>query len=114
MELIEIIKNTIFLITLFGIGIFTLSYSIYKLRNRHKYEPVTEAVKPAVPFIPEKTRPQQISQKDKIKYSTAERFIIINEISEPANDRIAHVKGDKALYRLQSIRKTGMHTLIFN
>lgn len=115
MELIEIIKNTIFLLSLFGLGILTLSYSISKLRNRHKLESIAPIVKMPIPHSqPKKVEPARMIQNDQIRRSTSERFVVINELPAINNQKLSQIKRSRSIYHLQSIHNTGMHTLILN
>lgn len=114
MELIEIIKQSIFLIILLGIGIFSLSFSIYKIRMRNKFETMLQPVlsskiKPAI--LPElQVATIDNNQRDSRK-RTSERFIVINELSAENAGMIR--KQNTRLYQLKSIRNTGMYTLKF-
>lgn len=116
MELIEIIKQTIFLIILFGFGIFSLSYSIYKIRTRKKPETVLTPVH-AVKRKPSNNVPLQrqvdIIYQGSIHRKTAERFIVLNDMSSSNNQKDKLRNKTTNTYQLNSIRNTGMFTLKF-
>jgi hypothetical protein len=116
MELIEIIKQTIFLIILFGFGIFSLSYSIYKIKTRKKSEAVLAPV-PAVKRKPLNNLPVQkqvdIIYQGSIHRKTAERFIVLNDLSTSNTQKDTLRNKTTNTYQLNSIRNTGMFTLKF-
>jgi hypothetical protein len=117
MELIEIIKQTIFLIVLLGFGIFSLSYSIYKIRTRNKFEQsfqpdITPEQKPAE-LVVKTDRNIQISKSDSHKI-TSERFVVVNQLSSNGEQADSVKKKTKSGYHLNSIRNTGMYTLTFD
>lgn len=116
MELIEIIKQTIFLMILFGFGIFSLSYSIYKIKTRKKSEVVPEPT-PVLKSKPANQAPLQkqvdIIYQSSIHRKTAERFIVLNDLSS-SNTHTSSLKPKTTnTYQLSSIRNTGMFTLKF-
>ncbi|MFO7525933.1 MAG: hypothetical protein R6W68_10790 [Ignavibacteriaceae bacterium] len=116
MELIEIIKHTIFLIVLVGIGIFTLSFSIYKIRTRNKLEVILDTVS-AAKVIPLSNNASQISVKNIYQNDprkrTSEKFIVVNDLNMNENSRYSVKKHNRNYYRLQSINNTAMYTLKF-
>lgn len=116
MELIEIIKQTIFLILLLGFGIFSLSYSIYKIRVMNKTSSEKQPAEAPVSsfqntFLEEKVIINQ--KKDEPKRKTSERFIVIN--NAPINEKSSNNQSSNNIntYKLQSIRNTGMYKLKF-
>lgn len=116
MELIEIIKQTVFLIVLIGFGVFSLSYSIYKIRTRNKIEPVI------LPHQIEKRKPVNSIELQKhvesiyqnsMNRTTSERFIVLNDVSSNKSVKEHSLKKSTNNYQLKSIRNTGMYTLKF-
>lgn len=115
MELIEIIKHTVFLLTLLGFGIFSLSYSIYKIRTRNKIKPVVQTFSAQNNFTKIHDNPTPFNNRIKIPASktTAERFLIINNLNDYEQQKHpAAINKDKG-YRMQLIKNTGMYTLKF-
>lgn len=116
MELLEIIKHTIFLIILVGIGIFSLSYSIYKIRTRNKLEvffhPVNDSKKVLLLNNTSQIPVNNIYQNDP-RRRTAERFIVVNDLNRNENSRYPVKKQTRNYYQLQSISNTAMYTLKF-
>ncbi|HSL90417.1 MAG TPA: hypothetical protein VK870_14020 [Ignavibacteriaceae bacterium] len=117
MELIEIIKQTIFLIILLGFGIFSLSYSIYKIRTRNKfeqtYQPSIATQQRLAELVVKTDKNIQKSKSDSHKI-TSERFIVINQLSSNDERADSVKKKTKNGYQLNSIRNTGMYTLTFD
>lgn len=117
MELLDIIKQTIFLIILVGFGIFSLSYSIYRIRTRNKLtneyqtvqKPIKSVAKPAIV-------PEQIIDiyEHNLHRKTSERFIVLNDISHPETIRETKSKKNPNGYQLHSINNTGMYKLNFD
>ncbi len=116
MELFEIIKQTIFLIILLVFGIFSLSYSIYKIRTRNKIEPAPKPINRANPAKVQKIEiPKSILtniENDKRK-KTSERFIVVNDLSSESSSKCSPKKTNENLYTLQSIGNTDMYKLKF-
>ncbi|MCJ7553903.1 MAG: hypothetical protein MUO34_08470 [Ignavibacteriaceae bacterium] len=116
MELIEIIKHTIFLIILLVFGIFSLSYSIYKIRTRNKVEQAPQTITRTKPVKVQKIEiPKSIllNHENDRKRKTSERFTVINDLQSDSNSKCSEKKINKSLYTLQSIGKTDMYTLKF-
>lgn len=116
MELLEIIKQTIFLLILFGFGIFSLSYSISKIRTRSKIEPVLKpipVVKKVVSNLTETPKSVVPVNNNQIVRKTSERFIVLNDLSLKDSRKSQSPKKGAGFYQLQSIRNTGMYTLTF-
>jgi len=117
MELIEIIKQTIFLIVLLGFGIFSLSYSIYKIRTRNKfeqiYQPSNAPQQKLAELVVKTDNIIQKSESDSHKI-TSERFIVVNQLSSNGVQADSVKKKTANGYHLNSIRNTGMYTLTFD
>jgi hypothetical protein len=79
MELIQIIESTVFIFTLGLLVLLTLSYFLFKVKNRtagvSQYNPDKGN---ELKIIYEKS-PVQESLKDDPKKKTMERFIVVNE-----------------------------------
>lgn len=116
MELIEIIKQTVFLIVLVGFGIFSISYSIYKIRTRDKFKPelMPQQVEKRKPLSPVEL-PKQVESiyQSSINRKTSERFIVLNDVSSNLSTTEPAIKKSTNTYQLKSIRNTGMYTLKF-
>lgn len=116
MELIEIIKHTIFLIILIGIGIFTLSFSIYKIRTRNKFDEIFHSVNAvktiALPNNISQISANKIDQND-ARRRTSERFVVLNDLNENLTSRFPVKKQNRNYYQLRSISNTAMYTLKF-
>lgn len=116
MELIEIIKQTVFLIVLIGFGVFSLSYSIYKIRTRNKVDniPQTSQVERIKP-LNQVDLPKQVESiyQSNVNKKTSERFIVLNDVSSNYEAKEPPSKKSTNNYQLKSIRNTGMHTLKF-
>jgi hypothetical protein len=116
MELIEIIKQTIFLIILLGFGIFSLSYSIYRIRTKSRSDKLIHSE-------PVFEKEQNITLNDQkfayknsnndLRRKTAERYIVLNDLSSADKRKYPAVEKSRNGYHLQSIRNTGMYTLTF-
>lgn len=90
MELIQIIESTVFIFTLGLLVLLTLSYFLFKVKNRtagvSQYNPDKGN---DLNIIYEKS-PVRESLKDDPKRKTAERFIVINESIKESSE--AHRK----------------------
>lgn len=117
MELIEIIKHTIFLIILVGIGIFTLSFSIYKIRTRNKFDAIFHSANTsetiALPNIISHISANDIDQNT-ARRRTSERFIVLNNPNVNENSRFPVKKQNSNYYQLRSISNTAMYILKFD
>lgn len=116
MELFEIIKQTIFLIILLGFGVFSLSYSISKIRSGSKPE-----ILPSVPRKSNPTKfqkieiPKSILRADQtdIRRKTSERFTVVNDLTSEKKSSCQARKNNDRNYTLHAISNTEMYTLKF-
>lgn len=116
MELFEIIKQTIFLIILVGFGVFSLSYSISKIRSMNKLElPIPEAKKTNPGKFQKIEIPKSILMTDQndIRRKTSERFTVVNELVSEKKSGCSAKNNNNRYYTLQTIRNTEMYTLKF-
>lgn len=117
MELLDIIKQTIFLIILVGFGIFSLSYSIYRIRTRNKIATELQPVQKPIKTV---SKPAIVSEQiidiyeHNLHRKTTERYIVLNDISHSETIRETKTKKNPNGYQLHSINNTGMYKLKFD
>lgn len=79
MELIQIIESTVFIFSLGLLVLLTLSYLLFKVKNRTAGIPLYNPDKSNdIKIIYEKT-PEEDIRDDEPKKKTMERFIVLNE-----------------------------------
>jgi hypothetical protein len=94
MELIQIIESTVFIFTLGLLVLLTLSYFLFKVKNRSvNFQLYNPDKSNDVKIIYEKP-PEKELRNDDPKKKTAERYIVVNETlkESPAENRKNHRK----------------------
>ncbi len=117
MELLDIIKQTLFLILLIGFGVLSLSYSIYRIKARNKSKPDLQIASPPKKIVIKPLKlPDNVLDiyEHSLNRKTSERFIVINNITP--SDTTGESKDNKNTngYKLHSINNTGMYKLKFD